>query len=89
MISTVEKVVTIRDNDPPAINDLTSSQATTGDEFSMKMHTTDNINLTDVRVEFWLGDDGGRTNVSMTDASLDIWTYTIDIAEDSLGTIHY
>ena len=89
VVSTIEKAVLIRDNDPPSINDMTPSQATTGDEFSLKMQSMDNINLTEVRVEFWLGDDGARTNDSMTDDSFDVWTYTIDIPEDSLETLHY
>lgn len=89
VFKTVDKDVVIRDNDPPSIIDLTQSPATTGDEFSLKMHATDNINLTDVRVEFWLGDEGVSTNVSMTDASFDVWTYIIYIPEDSLETLHY
>lgn len=88
-ISSKEGMATVLDNDPPDINDITPSQATTGDEFTMKVRVTDNIKLMDVRLIYWFEDTGTMLNESMNAVSNDVWSLTLTIPHNTTDTLHY
>jgi hypothetical protein len=89
-LATAIRNVTMRDNDPPALfGDSTPLEATTGEDLTFSVHATDNINLSDVRVEYWYGDGGIPTNESMSYISDDLWKLTITIPSNFLDTLHY
>ncbi len=89
LTSSIQKDVTIRDNDPPIIDDVTPSMATSGDEFTFSLNARDNINLSDVKVEYWYGIAGVRKNVTLMHVSGDQWSHSITVPSDSLDTLHY
>ncbi|NIV67625.1 hypothetical protein GWN43_02060, partial [Candidatus Bathyarchaeota archaeon] len=89
-ILTTEKDVIVIDNDSPSISgDITPTNGTTGDRFQFKTNVTDNINLTEVRVEYWYGENGTITNTSMKNISDVEWDLYIFIPSDSLDELHY
>ncbi len=88
--SSKQKDVRVQDNDPPVlVDDMTISEGTTGDNFTFLVNVTDNIKLSDVMVEYWYGNGGARTNISMSQISGDMWGFSITVPSDSLDTLHY
>jgi len=77
-------IATVVDVTPPTIEDLTPTTATTGDRFTFTADVTDNVNVSNVYVEYWYG-TGSHTNVSMEGGS---YIKTITIA-NTLETLHY
>jgi hypothetical protein len=72
---------------PPEIIDNTPSIATTGDSFTFNATVTDNIEVSNVYVEYWYG-SGIHTNVSMNNVANDYWEKTI-IIDDTIDVLHY
>jgi hypothetical protein len=59
--------VTVVDNDPPTVEDLTTSPAIMGATHDIRVTVKDNIGVDQVRVVQWFGDlSGDATNVTMT-----------------------
>ncbi len=79
--------VTILDNDRPVFgSDTSDAVATTGDEFRFEVEVADNIEIADVRVEYWFGSEP-HNNVSMEgDGS---YLLTIVTTMSSLEPLHY
>jgi len=87
---TIVKTVTVTDDDPPSIvDDFTPMNATTYDDHTFSVRAEDNIGVTRVNVEYWYGQDGTHTNVTMTSKGSGVWEHTILTPLDSLETIHY
>ncbi|MCK5414957.1 MAG: FG-GAP repeat protein, partial [Thermoplasmata archaeon] len=83
------KDIVVHDNDPPVLDDDTLTTASTGDTHIFTIEATDNINLTDVHVEYWYGGLGAHTNISMTRQPGDLWNHSIIVPSDSIETLHY
>jgi len=81
------KDVSISDNDYPVILDNTPSNAVAGNPFTFNATVTDNIQISNVWVEFWY-DAGEHTNESMTNTVDDTWEKTITIDQNS-EILHY
>ena len=89
LVSTMEVVVLVIDDDPPSmLRDGSDSLATTGDPFLFLVDVVDNINLTSVRVEYWYG-SGVPENVSLIDGIGDKWSLTVRTPTDSTDMLHY
>ncbi|MGA1821037.1 MAG: hypothetical protein ACMUIG_00760 [Thermoplasmatota archaeon] len=72
-------VRTVVDNDPPII--LLPSpipKGTTGDMYKFTVEVSDNINIHEVRLEYWFG-GGSRENLSLAMGSGSVWTGQIPI----------
>ena len=54
---TSQKTLKVTDNDPPKIVDKTTTQITTGDNFTFDFSVTDNIKVTSVYLEYWFDSD--------------------------------
>jgi hypothetical protein len=86
-VSRFRKDVNIIDNDDPVLTeDLSDTEAYTGDTFTFSIETEDNIAISEVSVEYWFG-SGDHTNVSLE--SGDPMTYQVTVPEDSLESLHY
>ncbi len=88
---TGEVEVPISDDDAPEINETTYGTPTTGEEFEVTANVTDNLNLTDVRLNYYLdltSSTTAHTNVSMNQISGPSYNYTIGIPSDAL-TLYY
>ncbi|MGA1793888.1 MAG: hypothetical protein ACMUHM_08055 [Thermoplasmatota archaeon] len=84
---TSESTVAISDNDPPILrSDLSSTTATTGDQFTISVTISDNIGVQTVAVEYWFG-TGARTNTTMTGSSM--YNLSLGIPQNSTSTLHY
>jgi len=87
-VTSLNRTVTILDNDLPIfVLDTTSRRPTTGEEFVFLVAVTDNIEISRVFVEYWLG-GGTHTNTSMAPLEMGVYSYAIDIPHQ-LGTLHY
>ncbi len=62
------KMLKVIDNDGPIIDDYTSSEPITGENFRFNASIIDNINLTDVHLEFWF-DHGVHQNITLISQS--------------------
>jgi len=78
---TLEASITIIDNDRPLITDLTFETPTTGDNFTISSEIIDNINLSNVYLEYWF-DNGTHINISFNG------THLIKIPTDA-KELHY
>ena len=79
--------ISLNDNDAPEITDNTNNLATTGDLFTFTGTVTDNIQITNVYLEYWYNTDT-HTNESMTNTLDDDYEKTITI-DNTLGELHY
>ncbi len=85
--STSQKTILILDGVPPTfINDLTPDQIGTGEILEFMVEVSDNIEVSSVTVEYWIG-SGDKVNESMSKS--DIFTYSITIPSNSTDTIWY
>ena len=85
--NTVQKDVTIYDNDAPVFGtDSTPTTGYTGDSFTFNIAVTDNIAVTSVTVEYWYS-GGSHTTVGMTGPSP--YTYSITIQLYSTASLYY
>ncbi len=83
------RIVNVLDNDPPLFGyDSTPSSVLVGDELAFHVSVRDNIDLVIVSVEYWYGDTGPPTRVSMTPLG-DQWTHTVTVPSDSVEILHY
>lgn len=81
--------LTVIDNDTPElINDLTTLQATTGDDYRFLVEIIDNIEIENVEVEYWFGNNPSQT-IDLTYVSNDYWDRRIIIPSDINTTINY
>jgi hypothetical protein len=90
LFSSSEKEIMVLDNDPPVFSDDESRLDTTsGFLVRYSINASDNIGLSDVKVEYWYGTEGIRTNVSMRHLSGDIWILGISAPSYRIETLHY
>ncbi|NOQ54802.1 MAG: hypothetical protein GQ558_09390, partial [Thermoplasmata archaeon] len=90
LVSSAERDVSVLDNDPPILKaDATPDNATTGDVLTFSLYSSDNIQISDIWVEYWYGDAGTHSNFSMAHVSGDLWDLIITVPSDSLDTLHY
>ncbi len=82
--------VSVTDNDSPyLLEDHSDTKATTGDRFHFRARVDDNIGISGVWVEYWLGMDG-MSNVSMNLLmGAPNWTYAFDISGDRITEFGY
>jgi hypothetical protein len=86
--ATLEKSIGVADNDRPFLSDDgTSTESTTGEALSFIIEVTDNIEVHNVRVEYWYG-NGAHVTMEMTETSKDLWERTVTVM-DFLGGLHY
>lgn len=79
--------VSILDDDLPVFGpDESDVICTTGEQYGFGIWADDNIDIDEVKVEYWFG-EGPRNNVSMNDGGP--YSYTVDIPSDSSETLHY
>ena len=79
--------VPIIDDDKPKLGiDLSSKTALTGDKFTFRINVTDNIDIEDVTLEYWLE---GRNPVNVTMLRTFDFTYEYLIPLDFNGSIYY
>ncbi|MGA1820341.1 MAG: hypothetical protein ACMUHU_04955, partial [Thermoplasmatota archaeon] len=85
--STLQKDVTVSDNDLPVLSgDNTPSRVITGGTLTFSINVSDNIQVLEVRVEYWFG-SGSHTNVSMSGSGP--YTCNISIPSGSISTLYY
>jgi hypothetical protein len=79
--------VTVYDNDPPSfVIDLSLNSATTGEKIEMVISVNDNIELSNVSLEYWFGSDE-HTNISLN--GKEYFTYSVSIPWNSTKDLHY
>ncbi len=84
---TMWRSIPVIDAIPPVLDeDLTPNTASTGDEFIFSIEVSDNVGLEAVFLEYWFGEED-HTNISIAEG--DEYSYTLDIPDDSLVTLHY
>lgn len=82
-------VIIIFDDDAPEfIEDLTDPTATTASDHVLGVRVSDNINLLQVRVEYWFEDWSSR-NVSLVNQGSNVWNVTIWVPANTVGPLHY
>ena len=80
--ATVEREVTVLDNDAPWVgSDLTSATATTGDAFTFSLELLDNIAIGSGRIEYWYGGAGEHTSVDAEASGATAWAATITVMD--------
>ena len=79
--------ITITDDDAPSPSDNSQSTATTGDNLTFNVSTTDNIAVDTVYVSYWYG--GGSSSIINLDGTGDNYLGIITIQSDSLDTLQY
>ena len=84
---TINKNVTLIDNDDPEIFDNTPSVASAGHPFTFNVKVMDNIGVSRVWVEFWY-DDSYHNNFSMINIGGDYWERTITV-DPVAEILHY
>ncbi|MFW3146768.1 MAG: PKD domain-containing protein [Thermoplasmatota archaeon] len=79
----------IIDNDPPLlIEDLTGGSPTTGEQFEIRLHVTDNIRVIGYFIEYAI-EGFPPINVSMGRTMEDNYTHTIGIPSSASGNLTY
>ncbi|VVB61853.1 Uncharacterised protein [uncultured archaeon] len=73
-----KKTVPVTDNDKPGIIDHTPTVAHAGHLFTFNTTVTDNIHVSEVRVEYWF-DDYVHFNTKMINTGGNLWQKTIDV----------
>ncbi|MFO8050400.1 MAG: fibronectin type III domain-containing protein [Thermoplasmatota archaeon] len=85
--SSTEARVNISDNDPVVfLEDLSQTEATTGDPFHFRINVTDNIAVLNVNVEYWFG-EGEVQNMEMEDGEM--YRATIKAPLGSTDELYY
>jgi len=72
---------------PPSIDDHTPSEGNAGDPFTFNATVIDNINVSEVWVEYWF-DAGEHSNETMVNTIGDFWEHTVVIELES-EILHY
>jgi hypothetical protein len=80
------KNISILDNDGPEFNDQTPDFGTTGDAVSFNISITDNIEISNVSLEYWFDSDE-RKNISLN--GTEYFTYNVSIPWNSTKDLHY
>lgn len=83
------RTMEVKDNDLPEMIDVSSPDGTTGELYRFRMNATDNINVSEVRVEFWYGNNGEPLNLTLDLISGDRWGHDTWIPTNSTDTLHY
>jgi len=88
--------VTVVDNDRPSVEDLSPTNATTGDVFAFKVVARDNIGMTGAYVKYWFGENlascVNATMVHLTTLSERNVTFGYDgltVPSNQTGILHY
>ncbi|MEA3557755.1 MAG: hypothetical protein U9R75_00715, partial [Candidatus Thermoplasmatota archaeon] len=80
---------TIFDNDEPLmIEDLSDTEALTGEQYDLLVNATDNIGVAEVIVEYWFQDQT-HENISLISLGDELWSGNISIPLNSTDPIHY
>jgi len=79
----------VDDDEPEFLFDNTSSHSTTGENMSIEIGITDNINVSSVILTTWLNGTGNTDSVDMINVGEDIWKAVIGIPPDRVGTMKY
>ncbi len=88
--TTADYTLDVLDNDAPSITDNSQTAGTTEDAFNFNALVTDNINVSNVYVEYWFGSDSTSSqNFSMNNPQGDVWNYDITLPSDSTYDLHY
>jgi hypothetical protein len=89
-ITSTDKVISMTDNDLPQIfSDMTRLVAKAGEKnFPFKTMASDNIQLRDIKVQYWFSFDATVNERTMTMLSPDIFYFVIDLPSVS-GTMYY
>ena len=74
--------IRVIDNDAPSFYDLTTSSATTGEEFDIYLNVTDNIEVNSVFVRYSFN-NGTQTNETMLNVGASLWNITISIPSNA------
>jgi hypothetical protein len=86
--STLWMEIFVEDDDDPVLNrDLSGKTGTTGDTFAFKINITDNIDISDVHVEFKKPD--GMNIQRELDLDGEYWSYSMVLDDDEIGTVEY
>ncbi|UCG68199.1 MAG: DUF2341 domain-containing protein, partial [Thermoplasmata archaeon] len=88
---TGEKILSVLDNDLPALVDITSGSPTTGDQFVVTVAASDNIQIVGVHVLLWFETTGGPiapVNLSMNDIGGGNFQRGINVPANAL-VLHY
>ena len=86
MVSSIVKEVLIADDDiPEMVTDATATTGVSGEKFTFFTSIDDNIRISTVKVEYWLG-EGSPINDTMLGTNP--YVLTVDIP-DFTGTLHY
>ena len=83
----ITKTIVINDTKPPEILDNTSSEATTGDPFTVNATVTDNVAVDTVNILYWYGDDTPSSK-NLSSLGNDYWETKI-LVNDTLDILHY
>ncbi len=85
VIETEKQQVHVIDNDLPVMGpDLSSEEATTGDDFNFSLSAEDNVEVKKVTLEYWYN---GET-ATMVSKDTDSFRHVIEV-RDTLDTLHY
>ncbi len=88
--STGEISLNVIDNDPPNLTDNTVGEGTTGDPFEFSVNVTDNIDTSEVHVEYWYGSNSSSSqNLTLLNTQGYVWEEQIVIRSDSTETLHH
>jgi hypothetical protein len=81
--------VVVEDIDfPVLLQDLSDTNATTGDPFNFDIRATDDGTIVEHTVTYWFG-SGNATTANLTAGANNSYTLTITIPSDSLDTLYY
>jgi len=72
----------VLDNDLPTVSDATAGSPTTGDNYTISATATDNINVSEVRLQYWF-DWGVKSNASLDPKGGSSWKVNITIASNA------
>jgi len=91
--TTEERMVTVKDNDAPRVEDETTGPATTGDPFLVKATVRDNRRLGTLNLTYWFG-GGDPVTVSEEVGTIYIpeeesVSFEVPIPSDSTEALHY
>ena len=76
----------VKDNDPPAVTDLTSGKPAGDKDFTVRVSATDNIAMSEVSLTYWFNGQTDRRTVAM---SKDGASYSAILRMGPKGELHY
>jgi parallel beta-helix repeat protein len=76
----IERTIDVIDNDKPIIKDYSQTIATTGDLFNITSWIKDNINLTNVSIEYWFNEEHFVEDMYLIDGNFSKSIHILDNA---------